>query len=47
MIKAVSLHAEKILRQSGDTLNRPHVLVCAFTGKAASLVGKLLPLDNM
>ena len=41
MIKAVSAHAEKILRKSGDTLNCPHVLVCAFTGKAASLVGKL------
>ena len=42
VIKAVSLHAEKILRQSGHETNSPHVLVCAYTGKAASLVGKLV-----
>ena len=40
VIKAVSLHAEKILRRSGQNFNFPHVIVCAPTGKAASLVGK-------
>ena len=35
----MSLHAEKILRKSGDSPNHPRVLVCAPTGKAASLVG--------
>ena len=43
-IKAASLQAEKILRQPGDDPNYPHVLICAPTGKAASLIGKLVLL---
>ena len=39
VIKAMSFHAEKILRKSGDSPNHPRVLVCAPTGKAASLIG--------
>ena len=39
-IKAASMQAERILRQPGDDPNFPHVLICAPTGKAASLIGK-------
>ena len=39
MIKAMSVHAEKILRKADDKPNHPRVLLCAFTGKAASLIG--------
>ena len=39
-IKAISLHAEKILRQAGDNPLFPVVLIAAPTGKAASLIGK-------
>ena len=39
IIKAMSMHAEKILRKAGDKQNHPRVLLCAFTGKAASLIG--------
>ena len=39
IIKAMSMHAEKILRKAGDKANHPRVLRCAFTGKAASLIG--------
>ena len=37
-IKTASLHAERILRKSGDHPNHPRVLLCAPTGKAASLI---------
>ena len=43
-IKAASLQAEKILRKPGDDPNFPKVLLCAPTGKAASLIGKLTDL---
>ena len=35
----MSMHAEKIIRKAGDKPNHPRVLLCAFTGKAASLIG--------
>ena len=38
VIKVITLHAEKILRKPGDHPNKPKVLVCAFSGKAASLI---------
>ena len=42
----MSIHAEKILRKAGDKPNHPRVLLCAFTGKAASLIGtREPPLD--
>ena len=40
-IKALAMHGEKILRKEGNDPNHPNVIVCAFTGKAASLIGKL------
>ena len=42
IIKAMSMHAEKILRKVGAKEDHPRVLRCAFTGKAASLIGKKL-----
>ena len=42
IIKAMSMHAEKILRKVGAKEDHPRVLLCAFTGKAASLIGKKL-----
>ena len=39
-INMTSLWAEKILRKAGDNPNYPRVLVCAHTGKAASLISK-------
>ena len=36
--------AEKILRKEGDDPHKPRVLLMAFTGKAASLIGKLILL---
>ena len=41
-IKAASMQAEKLLRRPGDDPVYPHVLICAPTGKAASLIGKIL-----
>ena len=38
VIKVIAFHAEKILRKAGDHPNKPRVLICAFTGKAASLI---------
>ena len=38
-IRVVSMHAEKLLRKAGHHPNRPRVLLTAFTGKAASLIG--------
>ena len=35
------MHGEKILRKEGNDPNHPNVIVCAYTGKAASLIGKL------
>ena len=43
-IKVTSLWAERILRKAGDNPNYPRVLVCAHTGKAASLISKFLSL---
>ena len=43
-IKAASLQAEKLLRRPGDDPNFPKVLICAPTGKAASLIGKFTHL---
>ena len=39
-IRVVSMQAEKILRKAGQHPNRPTVLKSAFSGKAASLIGK-------
>ena len=38
-IKAIALNAERILRKAGDVPDHPAVLLCAFTGKAANLIG--------
>ena len=40
VIEVCSMHAENILRESGDKPNHPRVLLLAHTGKAASLIGK-------
>ena len=37
-IKTIAMHAEKILRLEGTAPKHPNVIVCAFTGKAASLI---------
>lgn len=39
-IHTVAMHAERILRKEGDHPHHPRVLICAPTGKAASLVSK-------
>ena len=39
-IRAVANHAEKILRQAGGVVNKPRVLLCAFTAKASNLISK-------
>ena len=39
-IRAITLWAEKILRKAGDNPHYPNVLICAPTGKAASLISK-------
>ena len=39
-IRVVSMHAETILQKAGGKPNHPRVLLCAHTGKAASLIGK-------
>ena len=39
-IRAISMHAEKILRKAGDNPDRPCLVIAAPTGKAASLVSK-------
>ena len=41
-IKAMSFNAMNILAREGDDLTKPKILICAPTGKAASLVGKFL-----
>ena len=38
------MHAENILREKGDKPHHPRVLLLAHTGKAASLIGKLIIL---
>ena len=40
-IKAASLQSEKILRTHGDNPDLPKVIICAPTGKAASLIGNI------
>ena len=37
----MSIHAEHILSKEGGNPNKPRVLLCAHTGNAASLIGKL------
>ena len=37
-IKAVSPWAEKILRRPGQNPKHPRVIICAWTGKAASII---------
>ena len=39
-IRAISLWAEKLLRKPGHNPNYPRVLICAPTGKAASIISK-------
>ena len=39
-IRSITLWAEKILRKAGDNPNYPNLLICAPTGKAASLISK-------
>ena len=41
-IRAISLHAEKLLRQAGHDPNHPVILIAAPTGKAASLISELM-----
>ena len=36
------MHSENILREEGDKPHHPRVLLLAHTGKAASLIGKLI-----
>ena len=38
-INAVAKHAEKTLRKDGEDPNHPRVILCAFTAKAANLIG--------
>ena len=42
VIEVCSMHAENILREKGDKPHHPRVLLLAHTGKAASLIGKLI-----
>ena len=42
LIRVIAKYAEKILRLPGDHPTRPKVILLAPTGKAASLIGKLL-----
>ena len=37
----MAIRAEHILRKEGGNPNKPRVLLCAHTGNAASLIGKL------
>ena len=37
----MAIHAESILSKEGDNPDKPRVLLCAHTGNAASLIGKL------
>ena len=53
VIEVCSMHAENILREKGDKPHHPRVLLLAHTGKAASLIGKLIfffhitPIDKV
>jgi hypothetical protein len=47
VIEVCSMHAENILRESGDKPNHPRVLLLAHTGKAASLIGKFFQLIKL
>ena len=38
LITAIEMHVEKILRKAGTHPNHPRILLCAPTGKAASLI---------
>ena len=38
IIKVIELQAEKYLRKAGSHPNHPRILICAPTGKAASIV---------
>ena len=39
-IRAVANYAEHILREPGGDVNKPKVLLCAFTAKASNLISK-------
>ena len=41
-IRTVANHAENILREPGDDIKKPRVLLCAFTAKASNLISKCL-----
>ena len=41
-IRALAQQTEKILRTVEDNPNHPRVILCAYTGKAANLIGKNL-----
>ena len=41
-IKVMAMQSEKILRTEKSHPNKPRVLLTAFTGKASSLIGKLM-----
>ena len=45
-IKATAFHAERILTKEGQNVGSPRVLLCAHTGKAANLIGKIYPFRN-
>ena len=38
-INAISKHAERILRRQGTSHNHPRIILCAFTARAANLIG--------
>ena len=40
LIRAISKHVEKILRQPGDNAEKPKVFLLGPTGMAASMIGK-------
>ena len=44
-IDVISMQAEKALREKGNKLKHPRVLLLAHTGKAASLIGKVALID--
>ena len=40
VIRVAAMHAERLLRKSGDKPNHPRILLTGHTGKAASLIGE-------
>ena len=43
----MSCWAETIFTKSGDNPNNPRVIIAAATGKAASIVGKIIYFDQV